>query len=177
MSEFVTVARPYAKAAFDFAVEHQSMDFWQSMLTLMAGVTSNEQIKGLISGTSVPETLSKNFIAICGDELNDAGQNLIKLMAENGRIRVLPQLLEHFIRLRASFETVAEVEVTSADSISKEQQAKITAAMEKRLSHKVKLNCKIDKSILAGVVIRTGDIVIDGSIRNRLERLVGVLQS
>lgn len=177
MSEFVTVARPYAKAAFDFAVEHQSMERWQSMLTLMAEVISNEQVKRLIAGTSAPKTLSKNVIAICGDELNEAGRNLIKLMAENGRISVLPQLLEHFVRLRASFEAIAEVEVTSVDLISKEQQAKITAAMEERLPHKVKLNCKTDKSILAGVVIRTGDIVIDGSIRSRLERLAGVLHS
>lgn len=177
MSEFVTVARPYAKAAFDFAVEHQSLDRWQSMLAFTAEVTRNEHIEELLSGALAPETLSQTFIAVCGEQLDDAGQNLIKVMAENGRLRVLPEVLQQFIELRASLEAVAEVEVTSATPLSEEQQAKIAAAMEKRLSRKVKLNCKIDKSVLAGVVIRAGDMVIDGSVRSRLERLADVLQS
>ncbi|TPG55566.1 F0F1 ATP synthase subunit delta [Ewingella americana] len=177
MSEFVTVARPYAKAAFDFAVEHQSLDRWQSMLAFTAQVTRNEQIEELLSGALAPETMSQTFIAVCGEQLDDAGQNLIKVMAENGRLRVLPEVLQQFIELRASLEAIAEVEVTSATPLSEEQQAKIAAAMEKRLSRKVKLNCKIDKSVLAGVVIRAGDMVIDGSVRSRLERLADVLQS
>jgi len=177
MSEFVTVARPYAKAAFDFAVEHQSLDRWQSMLAFTAQVTRNEQIEELLSGALAPETMSQTFIAVCGEQLDDAGQNLIKVMAENGRLRVLPEVLQQFIELRASLEAIAEVEVTSATPLSEEQQAKIAAAMEKRLSRKVKLNCKIDKSVLAGVIIRAGDMVIDGSVRSRLERLADVLQS
>ncbi|GBU13039.1 F0F1 ATP synthase subunit delta [Enterobacterales bacterium] len=177
MSEFVTVARPYAKAAFDFAVEHQSLDRWQSMLAFTAEVTRNEQIEELLSGALAPETLSQTFIAVCGEKLDDAGQNLIKVMAENGRLRVLPEVLQQFIELRASLEAIAEVDVTSATPLSEAQQAKIAAAMEKRLSRKVKLNCKIDKSVLAGVIIRAGDMVIDGSVRSRLERLADVLQS
>jgi F-type H+-transporting ATPase subunit delta len=74
-------------------------------------------------------------------------------------------------------EATVDVEVTSASTLSEEQLNKISAAMEKRLSRKVKLNCKIDKSVMAGVVIRAGDLVIDGSIRSRLERLADVLQS
>ena len=177
MSEFVTVARPYAKAAFDFAVEHQSLDRWQSMLAFTAEVTRDEQIEELLSGATAPEALSATFIAICGEQLDDAGQNLIRVMAENKRLRVLPEVLQQFIELRAALEATVEVEVTSASALSEEQQAKIAAAMEKRLSRKVKLNCKIDKSVLAGVIIRAGDMVIDGSVRSRLERLADVLQS
>ncbi|EOC0478286.1 F0F1 ATP synthase subunit delta [Cronobacter turicensis] len=177
MSEFVTVARPYAKAAFDFAVEHQSLDRWQDMLAFAAEVAKNEQMAELLSGALAPETLAKSFIAICGDQLDDNGQNLIKVMAENGRLKVLPDVLEQFIQLRAALEATVEVEVTSASALSDEQLAKISAAMEKRLSRKVKLNCKIDKSVMAGVIIRSGDTVIDGSVRGRLERLADVLQS
>ena len=90
---------------------------------------------------------------------------------------MLPDVLEQFEHLRALSEATAEVEVTSATELSNEQLAKITAAMEKRLSRKVKLNCKIDKSVMAGVIIRSGDMVIDGSVRGRLERLADVLQS
>ncbi|CAI8745517.1 F0F1 ATP synthase subunit delta [Kosakonia quasisacchari] len=177
MSEFVTVARPYAKAAFDFAVETQSVDRWQDMLAFAAEVTKNEDVAELISGALAPETLAKSFIAVCGEQLDDKGQNLIRVMAENGRIKVLPDVLEQFIQLRAASEAIAEVEVTSAIALSEEQLSKIRAAMEKRLSRKVKLNCNIDKSVMAGVIIRAGDMVIDGSVRGRLERLADVLQS
>ena len=177
MSEFVTVARPYAKAAFDFAVEHQGVDRWQDMLAFAAEVTKNEHMAELLSGAIAPETLAESFIAVCGEQLDDNGQNLIRVMAENGRLKVLPDVLEQFVQLRAASEAIAEVEVTSATALSEEQLSKISAAMEKRLSRKVKLNCKIDKSVMAGIIIRAGDMVIDGSVRGRLERLADVLQS
>ncbi len=177
MSEFVTVARPYAKAAFDFAVEHQSVDNWQTMLGFAAEVSKNEEMAELLAGALAPETLSQSFIAICGDQLDANGQNLIKVMAENGRLKVLPDVLEQFVQLRAAQEATVEVEVTSASALSEAQLSKISAAMEKRLSRKVKLNCNIDKSVMAGVVIRAGDMVIDGSVRGRLDRLADVLQS
>ncbi|MCL2899019.1 F0F1 ATP synthase subunit delta [Brenneria tiliae] len=177
MSEYVTVARPYAKAAFDFAVENQAVDRWQNMLAFTAEVTRNEQIAELLSGAIAPIELAKTFIAVCGDQLDEAGQNLIKVMAENGRLPVLPEVLAQFVQLRAAQESTVEVDVVSAGTLNEQQLSKIAAAMEKRLSRKVKLNCKIDKSVMAGVVIRAGDMVIDGSIRGRLERLADVLQS
>ena len=177
MSEFVTVARPYAKAAFDFAVEHNSVERWQDMLAFAAEVTKNDQMAELLSGAIAPETLAESFIAVCGEQLDDNGQNLIRVMAENGRLKVLPDVLEQFVQLRAASEAIAEVEVTSATALSEEQLSKISAAMEKRLSRKVKLNCKIDKSVMAGIIIRAGDMVIDGSVRGRLDRLADVLQS
>lgn len=177
MSEFVTVARPYAKAAFDFAVEHQNVESWQNMLAFAAEVTKNAQMVEVLSGALAPEALAESFIAICGDQLDVHAQNLIKVMAINGRLAALPDVLEQFIALRAAAESTTEVEVTSASALSDEQLKKISAAMEKRLSRKVKLNCKIDKSVMAGVIIRSGDMVIDGSVRGRLERLTDVLQS
>ncbi|ATA25923.1 F0F1 ATP synthase subunit delta [Brenneria goodwinii] len=177
MSEFITVARPYAKAAFDFAVENQAVERWQNMLAFVAEVASNEQIAELLSGAMAPDELAKTFIAVCGDQLDEAGQNLIRVMAENGRLPVLPEVLEQFIQLRAAQDSTVDVDVVSASTLNEQQLAKIAAAMEQRLSRKVKLNCKIDKSVMAGVVIRAGDMVIDGSIRGRLERLADVLQS
>ncbi len=152
MSEFITVARPYAKAAFDFAVEHQSVERWQDMLAFAAEVTKNEQMAELLSGALAPETLAESFIAVCGEQLDENGQNLIRVMAENGRLNALPDVLEQFIHLRAVSEATAEVDVISAAALSEQQLAKISAAMEKRLSRKVKLNCKIDKSVMAGAL-------------------------
>ena len=131
----------------------------------------------LLSGALAPETLSDAFIAICGEQLDENGQNLIRVMAENGRLKVLPDVLEQFIHLRAASEAIAEGRCYFCQPTGEEQLAKISGAMEKRLSRKVKLNCKIDKSVMAGVIIRSGDMVIDGSVRGRLDRLADVLQS
>lgn len=177
MSEFITVARPYARAAFDFAVEHQALDRWQQMLAFTAEVAKNEQVAELIDGALAPEALANLFIAICGEQLDDAGQNLIKVMAENKRLPALADVLAEFIQLRAAHDATAEVEVISASELSDKQLSNISAAMTKRLSRNVKLNCKIDKSVVAGVIIRAGDMVIDGSVRGRLERLADALQS
>ncbi|RAW84106.1 F0F1 ATP synthase subunit delta [Photorhabdus laumondii] len=177
MSEFATVARPYAKAAFDFAVEKQSLEQWQNMLVFTAEVTRNEQVGELLSGSLASETLANTFIAICGEQVDEHAQNFIRVMAENGRLLALPEVLQQFIQLRASLESTVDVEVISATELREQQLAKISVAMEKRLSRKVKLNCKIDKSVIAGVVVRAGDLVIDGSIRGRLDRLTDVLQS
>lgn len=177
MSKLVTVARPYAKAAFDFAVEHHDVAHWQPMLEFSAEVSRNEQIAELLTGAVAPEKLAQTFIAVCGEELDAFGQNLIRVMAENERLAVLPDVLEQFILLRAAQEAIVAVDVISASAMKEEQMAKISSAMEQRLSCKIKLNCKIDKSVIAGVVIRAGDMVIDGSVRGRLERLADILQS
>lgn len=177
MSEITTVARPYAKAAFDFAVENQLVDKWQNMLSFIAEATRNQQIDELLSGSIAPETLAKTFITICGDEIDEHVRNLIRIMAENGRLSTLPEVLKQFIQLRAFLESTVDIDVISATELNEKQQFKISAAMEKRLSRKVKLNCKIDKSVIAGVIIRAGDLVIDGSVRGRIERLTDVLQS
>lgn len=153
MFEFITVACPYAKAAFDFAVEHQSVERWQDMLAFAAEVTKNEQMAELLFGALAPETLAELFIAVCGEQLDENGQNLIWVMAENGCFNALLDVLEQFIYLRAVSEATAEVDVIFAAALSEQQLAKIFAAMEKRLLRKVKLNCKIDKFVMAGVII------------------------
>ncbi|MGP4123738.1 MAG: F0F1 ATP synthase subunit delta [Sodalis sp. (in: enterobacteria)] len=177
MSELVTVARPYAKAAFNFAVEHQDVAHWQSMLAFLSEVSRNKQMTELLSHAVAPKKLAETFIAVCGEEVNASGQNLIRVMAENKRLSVLPDVLKQFILLRAIQEATVEVDVISASALKEDQLAKISAAMKRRLSRKVKLNCKIDKSVVAGVVICAGGIVIDGSVRGRLERLADILQS
>lgn len=177
MSEYITVARPYAKAAFDFAVEQQNLDGWLQMLTFAAEVSRNEDVMNLLSSSTAADKLAEMFIAICSNQLDEYGQNFIKVMAENKRLATLPEVLEQFVLYKSERESTTDVEVISADELNEDQLAKITAAMEKRLSKKVMLKCKIDKSVMAGIIIRAGDMVIDGSIRGRLQRLADTLQS
>ncbi len=182
MFESITLARPYARAVFDFAAEQQtterqSIDNWQGMLAFAAEVARNDDMTELLSGGVSSELLSKKFIAICGEQLDEYAQNLIRIMAENGRLALFPEIFQQFVQLRAAQEAIISVEVISAVILNDEQQANITAAMTKRLASRVKLNYKIDKSIIAGMIIRAGDKVIDSSVRGRLERLADVLQS
>ncbi|QIM69442.1 MULTISPECIES: F0F1 ATP synthase subunit delta [Basfia] len=181
MSELTTIARPYAKAAFDFAVEQSATDKsavekWTEMLGFAAQVADNEQIRDFFANTFSVQKAADAMVSICGEQLDQYGQNLIRLMAENKRLTVLPAVFDEFQRYVEEHNATAEVQVISAQPLNATQEQKIAAAMEKRLARKVKLNCSVDNSLLAGVIIRTDDFVIDGSSRGQLNRLANELQ-
>ena len=113
---------------------------------------------------------------ICGDQLDQSGQNFIRLMAENKRLIALPDVLQLFQELVDNYRSLADVKVISAEPLTQKQQQNILQAMEKRLARKVKLNCSIDKSLIGGAIIRADDLVIDGSSRGQLNRLANELQ-
>ena len=177
MSELTTIARPYAKAAFDFAVEAKAVESWLEMLVFAAEVSKNDTITGYLSGTASVEQAKDIFLNVCGEQLNEQGQNLIKVMAENERLLVLPQVAQQFAALKAEFDKEVTVDVSSAVELSADQQSNISAALEKRLARKVKLNCVVDASIVSGLIIKADDMVIDGSIRGKLDRLATTMQS
>lgn len=177
MSELTTVARPYAKAAFDFAVEANTIDTWLSMLVFAAEVSENETIKNYLSGGVSADQATDLFLKVCEDQLDSKGQNLIKVMAENERLLVLPQVLVQFSALKAEYEKEIAVDVTSAVELVADQVTTLSAALEKRLARKVKLNCIVDANVVSGLIIKAGDMVIDGSVRGKLSRLATTMQS
>ena len=177
MSELTTVARPYAKAAFDFAVEANAIESWLEMLVFAAEVSKDETIKGFLSGGASAEQSQALFLNICDVQLDSNGQNFIKILAENGRLLVLPQIVAEFNALKADLEKTIHVDVTSAVELTADKLTTLSAALEKRLARKVKLNCFVDASIVSGLVIKAGDMVIDGSIKGKLNRLATTLQS
>lgn len=177
MSELTTIARPYAKAAFDFAVETSAIDHWLAMLAFTAEVSRNQTMHDYLSGGASVEQATELFLQVCGEQIDSQGQNFIKVMAENKRLVVLPQVFEQFSALKAEFEKQITVSVTSATALSAEQESSLSAALEKRLARKVKLDCVIDESVVSGVIIKADDMVIDGSVRGKLDRLASVMQS
>ena len=177
MSDLTTIARPYAKAAFDFAVEKGELDQWGQMLSFAAEVANNAQVKELLTSSVSADKLAEILVAICGEQVNANGQNLLKVMAENGRLTALPEVCEQFFILKKEHEKEIEAEVLSATELSDEQRADISSKLEQRLERKVKLNCSVDEALLGGVIIRAGDLVIDNSARGRLDRLSDALQS
>ncbi|MGL5286610.1 ATP synthase F1 subcomplex delta subunit [Aeromonas sp. RU39B] len=177
MSELTTIARPYAKAAFEFAVEHRAVDQWLEMLQFAAAVAENKTIASLISSSMAADELAKVFIGVCGEQLSEHGQNLMRVMAENGRLGVLPAVVAEFQLMKAEQEKSVVAEVVSAVELSTQQKANLQASLEKRLARNVKLNCSIDASLMAGMLIRAGDLVIDGTLRGKLGRMADALQS
>ena len=177
MSELTTVARPYAKAAFDFAVEKGAIEQWQQMLAFAAEVTLNPDMKNVLSSAMASEQLAQLFINICDEQLDENGQNLIKVLAENQRLVALPAISDLFDALKADYEKEIEVQVTAATELTEAQQTALSASLEKRLARKVKLHCNVDAALVAGMVIKAGDTVIDGSIKSKLSRLSDALQA
>ncbi|GAB5382836.1 MAG: F0F1 ATP synthase subunit delta [Aliiglaciecola sp.] len=177
MSELTTVARPYAKAAFDYAVEKQAVSQWQEMLVFAGEVAKNEQMSDIISSAMAADKLAELFNNVCGEQLDQAGQNLVGVLAENGRLKALPDIAVLFNQYKAEFDKEIDADVVSAVELSDKQLKDISASLEKRLARKVKLNCSVDAAIVAGVIIKAGDTVIDGSVRSKLDRLSDALQS
>ncbi|PCI60489.1 MAG: F0F1 ATP synthase subunit delta [Gammaproteobacteria bacterium] len=177
MSQLTTVARPYAKAAFDFALEANAIDSWLAQLTFAAEVSKDATIYDYISGGASTEQAITLFLNVCGEQVDSKGQNFLKIMAENKRLLALPQVLTQFCQLRAEHEKTIAVDVTSAVELNTAQATSLSAALEKRLARKVKLNCKVDATIISGLIIEAGDMVIDGSIAGKLNRLATTLQS
>ena len=177
MSEWTTIARPYAKAAFDYAVENKTIAQWQEMLVFAAEVSKNETVKSLLTGSVAAEKLADIFNGVCGEQLDLQGQNLVKILAENRRLQAFPEISVMFNQLKADYDKEIDVDITSAVKLNKKQQTDIGKSLEKRLARKVKLNCSVDPELIAGVLIKAGDTVIDGSLRSKLNRLSDALQA
>lgn len=177
MSELTTVARPYANAAFDFAIEKVAIDNWQAMLIFAAEVSKNDNMHHYLSGAVAAGLVTDVFTKVCGEQLDEHGQNFIKILAENRRLGLLPEISKMFNLLKVEHEKLINVDVLSAAKLSAAQIKKLSAALEKRFDRKVQLNCSVDPTLIAGMIIKAGDTVIDGSVNSQLNRLNDALQA
>ncbi len=176
MAENITIARPYAQATFSLAQEQGDLKGWSEMLQFAAAVAADDEMVAVIDSPRFDsDQLADLFIEICGDKLNDAGKNMIRVLAENDRLALLPEVAELFEVERANIEGTIVAEVTSATALNDAQQKSIAEALKKRLGRDVTLECQIDESLLGGAIIRAGDVVIDGSVVGKLEKLASSL--
>ena len=178
MAEKTTVARPYAQAVFDLARSQggSGLQAWSDMLQLAASVAADAQMQSLIGDPRIrKEQLVQLVLDVCGKNLDAAGQNFIKLLVENRRLNVLPEIAAHYEAQRAEAEGTLQAQVTSAFPLSEEQQAKIAGALKTRLGRNINVTANVDQSLLGGIIIRAGDMVIDGSARGQLANLATAL--
>lgn len=178
MAEQVTVARPYAQAVFELAQSDKDLKGWSEMLGLLVQIISVNEVWELINSPRLTRAAIADLLnEIGGKRFDGAFQNLVRVLAENRRLGVIPEIAALFEQLRAVAESRVAAEVVSAQTLSEEQQAKIAESLRKRLGREVELSCSVDASLLGGAIIRAGDLVIDGSARGRLDRLAAQLGS
>ncbi len=178
MAELSTLARPYAKAAFAFAREHRALPAWSAMLAMAATVAEEPQVAQKINTPSLSATdRATLLIELCGDALDQAGRNFLHILAENLRLPLLGEVARLFEELKAAAEKEAAVEIISAMPLEEEMTARLTQALGARLGQEVSVRVRIDENLLGGAVVRAGDMVIDGSVQGRLQRLAEAIKS
>jgi len=176
MAENSTIARPYAQAAFDIANEKSDLKNWSDMLHNIAAVTSDALMSDMISNPSIErEKIVDVIVDVCGDNLNDLAKNFVKVLADNGRLNVAEEIAQAYEEHRAEAEKTVEAEVTSAFPLSDAQIKSMAEALKKRLGREVTLKTNVDETIVGGAIIRAGDLMIDGSVSGRLEKLATTL--
>jgi len=176
MAEASTVARPYAQAAFMYAAEQRALGEWSDMLGLLATVAADADMASLIESPILTERqLADLVIDICGDRLSEHGANFVRILAANRRLELLPEIAAMFEIQRQEAEGTVKAELVSAYPATEEQQARIIESLRRRLGKDIELSCSTDASLLGGAIIRAGDLVIDGSVRGKLERLGSAL--
>ena len=177
MAELSTLARPYAKAAFEYAAQAGELQSWSDSLATAGSVAQQPNVVKLLSSPSVTaQQQATALIEICGDALDERGQNFLTVLSENHRLQLLPEISLQFDVLKANREKAVDVELVAAHELDAEQQQKLSDALSAKLERKVNMQVSLDKNLLGGAVIRAGR-VIDGSIRGRLAKLAESLHS
>jgi F-type H+-transporting ATPase subunit delta len=172
VADEATIARPYARAAFDHAHAAKQLAPWGEMLDKAAAVLSDDRVAALVGNPHVQRAELVGFVLeLCGAAGDEKARNFVQLLADNGRLLLLPQIAAQYAALRADVENTVDVTVTSALPLTAEQGAKLSDALTRRLRRTVRLNTTVDPSLIGGAVVRAGDFVVDGSLRGRIERL------
>jgi F-type H+-transporting ATPase subunit delta len=178
MADASSVARPYAKALFDLASGERKLREWSAALGAAAAVLADPDAKRALASPKFDDAARATLVgsivgAIKGGELltSAAGKNLLQLLAENDRLTALPAIATQFDALKAEAENKVNVTVTAATAVDGTIAEQIKKALEKKLGRVVELTLAVDPALIGGAVIQADDMVIDGSVRTRLQRL------
>jgi F-type H+-transporting ATPase subunit delta len=176
MSEAITTARPYAQAAFDEAQQLKALQAWSEMLLSLAEAIKHPEMIAVVTNPRVAKKQVEGLMeALLGKGASKQQQNFVRILADNQRLLLLPEIAALFEALKAEAEKTVNVVVDSAFELSAAQKDKIVSSLKKSLGREVKLSCQVNKELLGGVVIRAGDKVIDGSARTRLGEMANAL--
>lgn len=178
MAEAVTVARPYADAVFKLAVARDALLQWSEMLRDAADITENESIQALIGNPVVTsQQLGELLLEIGKKQFNEDGRKFLRILAENGRVGLLPQIRYLFEQLKAQHDGVLDANIVSAFEVSSNQLKKLIGALEQKFKRKVEAKVRVDPGLIGGVIVEIGDEIFDASVRGKLEAMANALKS
>jgi F-type H+-transporting ATPase subunit delta len=179
MAELTTLARPYAKAVFDAAQDQNAVDPWDQALAFVAQVAADQEVKKILANPGLTEQRKAELFVetLEGESLPEGLRNFLLILAENKRLALLPAISELFSLHRADLERTVKLQVSTAFEMGADEQQKLIDALSRKLERKVELEATEDKSLIGGVVVRTGDLVIDASVRGKLARMAKALGS
>ena len=172
MSDLTKFARPYAKAAFQLARDGGRLAEWSDMLQISSQIAADDVVAGAISSPHVSTQQAADLFLTAGaKQFDEQFENMLGVLAENGRLSILPEIFSMYDQLRQEEEKRLSVRVVSAIALTDEQQERMSAALSSRFDRKINLESEIDTSMMGGAIIYAGDTVIDGSVRGRLQKL------
>ena len=172
MSELSTLARPYAEAVFKRAKETESSQEWSDTLVFLSAIMQDESLAAIVNNPRVgQDELTQLLQDICQDQITGEANNFLKLLIENGRLSLAPQIAELFENYKAEDEGYVDVDVITAFALTKAEEKSFAASLKKKLNKQVNINASVDKSLIGGFLVKAGDSVIDGSISGQLQQL------
>ncbi len=176
MAEAITIARPYAHAAFGIANDKGELKAWSELLAVLAHCVAQPEVQSVISSPAVSDEQVIGLLTnVSGELMTDDAPNFLAVLAQNNRLSLLADIAVIYEELREEAEQMMTADVTSALKLTAKQEKDISAALKKRLGRDITLNTSVDKTLLGGAVIRSGDLIIDGSALGKLNRLANAL--
>lgn len=177
MAESQTIARPYADAAFSLAVEQGGLPAWSDALARLAAVMRTPEAQAIVADPRLAVGRIVDLIAEPAGQLTAEQRNFVRVLAENDRLPVLPDIAAQFEEKRHRHDNVLDVTVVSAYPVSEGQLANVVATLQERYGRQVKVEPEVDPELIGGVMIRIGDEVIDASVRGKLAQLATTLKN
>jgi F-type H+-transporting ATPase subunit delta len=176
MAENVTIARPYAEAAFKLASERNALAKWSEMLAFLEVVVQEPQVQSIIGNPNFSAArIESLLLGVCGEKIDGAGRNFMQVLARNDRLPLLPEIRELFDQRKAEQEGVLEATIFSAFPMSDEQFKQLVSGLERKYKHKIVAQVNVDPELIGGVKIAVGDEVLDATVRGKLETMRAAL--
>lgn len=178
-TELTTLARPYARAVFDLACAKKTgLARWAEVLAALSTAAEDTKMRALLGDpVRTHDEQAELLLSVLGEDLPENPANLVRVLAANGRLPLLPQIGELFAEMKAEHEKVVWVEVITAYDLTDTEKDALTSDLTRRLAREVRLSSRTDKHLLGGVIVRTNDEVLDYSLRGRLSRLAQAMSA
>jgi F-type H+-transporting ATPase subunit delta len=178
MSENVTIARPYAEAAFSLAREQNALPRWAGMLGLLSNVSSDSTVRAALDNPRLDNAAKESLLlSLCGDALDADGRSFVRVLIESDRVAVLPDIKRLFDTLKDGADGVARAQIVSAFPVDDAQLASLKTALEKRFGKKIEATISVDPDLIGGARVTVGDTVIDASVRGELQAMSSQLRA